>query len=208
MFIKLNNKLAALRSKLHAFSEDRSGAAAVEFVFIATLLITLYLGTQQVSLSLNMNKKIGRSASAVGDMIAQKDQEILLSDLQNIMKIGAASLLPYAKSKPEITVTGINATGGTGGKVEFSQRLNTNGTFSVPVPKDGTISDVDSRVNFAGTFLVRVNIKLRYQMITSWRTGQEVDSDGNAWIPMSETYYLRPRNSDQIVCKSLACTAL
>lgn len=182
------------------FAEDQSGAAAVEFVFVATLLISLYLGTQQVSLSLNMNKKVGRAAATVSELVSRSNSTDMARDtVRDIMKVGGAILQPYDKTKPTVTVTGIqiSPTGTT--TVAFSQRLAEGNTFTAPFAKGSTIA-VPASLIINDSFLVKVDVDLKYQMITSWRTGQARDADGFVRLPMSETYYMRSRNQNSLTC--------
>jgi Flp pilus assembly protein TadG len=87
-YLRMRTSTAALR-----FSNEKSGVAAVEFVFIAPLLITLWLGTMEISQGIEINKKVGRSASMIGDIVTQTDV-ISLADLEDVIKIGA-SVLPH-----------------------------------------------------------------------------------------------------------------
>lgn len=200
MIMHINNALHRLGNKAKAFHYDTKGAAAVEFVFIATLLITLYLGTQQISLSLNMNKKVGRAAASISELVSRANEEnIPRTDLRDIMQIGAAMLQPYAKTTPTVTVTGIviDAAGTT--KVGFSQKLENGTSYSAPFAKGSAIT-VPAALIVNDTFLVKVDVELRYQLITSWRSGVARDGDGHVRIPMKETYYMRARNRDLLTC--------
>ena len=200
MFIKINTALRRLGNKAHAFHRDTKGAAAVEFVFIATLLITLYLGTQQVSLSLNMNKKVGRAAASISELVSRSDDEnIPRADLRDIMQIGAAVIQPYQKTKPTVTVTGIQISPSGATTVAFSQRVENGTSYSAPFAKGSAIS-VPAALIVDDTFLVKVDVELKYQLITSWRSGQARDADGFVRLPMKETYYMRARNRDQLTC--------
>lgn len=200
MLIKINSALRRLGCKAQAFHRDTKGAAAVEFVFIATLLITLYLGTQQISLSLNMNKKVGRAAASISELVSRADDEdILQTDLRDIMQIGAAVLQPYQKTKPIVTVTGIQIDAGGATTVSFSQRLAEGTTFTTPFAKGANVS-VPAALIVNDTFLVKVDVELKYQLITSWRSSVSRDADGHVRIPMKETYYMRARNRDVLTC--------
>jgi Flp pilus assembly protein TadG len=182
------------------FAADVRGAAAVEFVFVATLLITLYLGTQQVSLSLNMNKKVGRAAASISELVSRSESKDIDRDvLRDIMKIGAAILQPYEKTLPTVTVTGIQISPTGTQTVAFSQRLADGNTFTMPIAKGSTAS-IPASLAVNDTFLVKVDVELKYQMITSWRTGQTRDADGFVRLPMKETYYMRARHQDTLTC--------
>lgn len=198
MIRAINNRLSRIRNQMRRLSGDSKGAAAVEFALIAPLLITLYLGTQEISLALNINKKVGRTSSAVGDLIAQQDTEIKVADLKDIMKVGAATMQPYSITKPELWVTGIQISTSGAATVAWSQKLVENTTYSVPYAAGSAVT-VPTKLKINDTFLVKVETKLKYRPITSWSITTN-KSSGYAYFNMAEVYYLRPRNSNSISC--------
>ncbi len=198
MISAINNQLSRIRNQVRRLSLDSKGAAAVEFALIAPLLITLYLGTQEISLALNINKKVGRTSSAVGDLIAQEDTEIAVADLKDIMKVGAATMQPYSITKPELWITGIQISTAGAATVAWSQKLVENTTYSVPYAA-GSAVVVPAKLKINDTFLVKVETKLRYRPITSW-TITTNKSSGQTYFNMAEIYYLRPRNSNSLSC--------
>ena len=198
MISAINNQLSRIRTQVRRLSGDSKGAAAVEFALIAPLLITLYLGTQEISLALSINKKVGRTSSAIGDLITQKDTEIAVVDLKDIMKIGAATMQPYSITKPEVWVTGIKISTAGAATVAWSQKLVENTTYSVPYTVGSAVT-VPAKLKINDTFLVKVETKLKYRPITSW-TITTNKSSGYAYFDMAEIYYLRPRNSDSLAC--------
>jgi Flp pilus assembly protein TadG len=199
MISAINNQLTRLRNQVRRFTRDNKGVAAVEFAFIAPLLITLYLGTQEISLALNINKKVGRTSSAIGDLVAQETDEVVVADLRDIMKVGAATMQPYSITKPEVWVTGIQISATGAATVAWSQRLVDNITYSVPYPAGSAVATVPVKLKVNSTFLVKVETKLKYRPITSW-TITTNKSSGYAYFDMAEIYYLRPRNSDSLLC--------
>ena len=98
--------MSSAKIRLSRFYAETNGAAAVEFAFIAPLLITMYLGTMEISQGIEINKKVGRSASLIGDIVAQH-ANLTKEDLDDIIKIGAAVLQPYERDAPTITISGI-----------------------------------------------------------------------------------------------------
>ena len=197
MIRAINNQLSRLRNQVRRLSGDSKGAAAVEFALIAPLLITLYLGTQEISLALNINKKVGRTSSAIGDLIAQ-EEEVAVADLRDIMKVGAATMQPYSITKPELWITGIRISTAGAATVAWSQKLVNNTTYSVPYVVGSAVT-VPAKLKINDTFLVKVETKLKYRPITSW-TITTNKSSGYAYINMAEIYYLRPRNSTETLC--------
>lgn len=202
MLMKINEKVRGLGKRLQAYARDNKGAAAVEFAIIAPLLITLYLGTQEISLALQVNKKVGRSASAIGDLIAQDDQDPMpVATIRDMMKVGTATLQPYTLTKPEVFVTGINIDSAGAAKVAWSQKLINGTSFSTPYAVNSAVV-VPAKLIVKDTFLVKVETKLEYRPITSWSISKNKGTGTGAYaaVDMSEIYYLRPRNTTTISC--------
>lgn len=191
MFVKINTVLGRMRDTVRKLSGDNRGVAAIEFALIAPLLITLYLGTLEISGALQMNKKVGRAASATGDLIAQLDStEVNKDALKSILNIGKAITQPYNLTQPKIIVTGIKIDAASVAKVAWSLQLDDT-AFTEPFAKNSVVS-VPAKVNIADTFLVKVESQLEYRTLTSWSIAK---ASGQTYgkIDMAETYYLRPR---------------
>jgi len=181
---------------------DRRGVAAVEFAFIAPVLLSLYFVTMEVAQAIETNKKVSRVASMVADLVTQQ-QEINRSEIDAIMQIGQSILQPYNRSTPVIDITAIQMTDENNPKAEvvWSRRL-ANGNASVgEAPKSQTT--VPTSLQTRNSFLIRVSGRLNYRPVITW-TAEQTASLGllGAFdqIAMNETYFLRPRMSSTIPC--------
>lgn len=203
MLIKINDKVRNYTSNwLRRFNSDERGAAAIEFAFIAPLLITLYLGTMEISRGLQLNKKVGRSASSSADLIAQIDDGALdKATIEDILKIGKATLQPYNLAKPTIIATGVTISAAGAATVAWSRQL-ADTTASKPYAAGSAVTGIPAKLLIPNTFLVKVQTKLEYRSVTSWfLTKNKSDANGAyAAIDMSEVYYLRPRTADKLNC--------
>jgi Flp pilus assembly protein TadG len=183
-------------------ARDRRGVAAIEFAFIAPVLLSLYFVTMEVSQGIEVNKKVGRVGSMVADLVTQQ-QTISVSELNAILAIGESILQPYNRSKPTITITAIQITDENTPKVvvAWSRKL-TNGATSAGAAKD-SLTTVPNTLKIRNTFLIRVESDLAYKPVITWTADQKqvlglaAAFDG---INMSEDYYLRPRISTTISC--------
>ena len=92
---------------MRSFLRDRRGVAALEFALIAPVMIALYMGSVEATAGLDLNKNLGRATSMVADLVTQQ-QTITKADIKNIMDIGTATLLPYTRDTPQITITAID----------------------------------------------------------------------------------------------------
>ena len=190
------------RGPLRRFIGDKRGVAAIEFAFIAPILLSLYFVTMEVAQGIETNKKVGRVGSMIADLITQQP-ELGKADLDAIMQIGSSILQPYNRSQPKIIVTGIQITDDTLPKVQvaWSRKLE-DGKFTRDAIV-GTTTTVPDNLKIKNTFLVRVESDLSYQPVLTWTANQKTSlglMSAFDNIAMRETYYLRPRMSTDISC--------
>jgi Flp pilus assembly protein TadG len=181
---------------------DRRGVAAVEFAFIAPVLLTLYFVTMEVAQAIETNKKVSRVASMVADLVTQQ-QEIKRGEIDAIMQIGQSILLPYNRSMPLIDITAIQMTDENNPKAEvvWSRRMTNGSVAAGQAPK--TQTTVPDGLRTRNSFLIRVSGQLNYRPVITW-TAEQKASLGLLGtfdqIAMNETFYLRPRMSSTIPC--------
>jgi Flp pilus assembly protein TadG len=199
----LNGKLAPLKAAVRRLASDRRGVAAVEFAFIAPVLLALYFLTMEVSQAIETNKKVSRVGSMVADLVTQQSGTIARSELEAIMQIGGAIVQPYNRSDPKITVTGIYITDESTPKaqVQWSRKLQ-DGSFATGAVKN-SIATIPESLRIRDTFLVQVDSALDYRPVITWTADKKAAMGLTAAfdrINMNETYYLRPRMSPRIDC--------
>lgn len=182
MISRLLKKSAILKR----FRADQSGVAAVEFAFIAPILLIMYMGTMELSQGIQLNKRLSRSATQVADLVAQAS-EINTGELDDIMQIGASILQPYDRTEQVIIVSQVYITPSLVPDVSWTRRMGNN---SVPFDA-GSITDIPNNLKIADTYLIRVDTNIHYEPITQWSI---------AGVDMSETYYIRPRVESDVDC--------
>lgn len=181
---------------------DQRGVAAVEFAFVAPIMLSLYFVTMEVSQAIEVNKKVSRVGSMVADLITQQ-QAISVSEVDGVLKIGESILQPYNRSSGTIIITAIEMTTDATPqvKVAWSRKL-VDGTTKVADPK-GTPTTVPPALLTPGGFLIRVDSNLNYKPVIAW-AAEDKPALGLAAafdsIAMTETYYLRPRQSSTVPC--------
>ncbi len=190
----------ALFSGLRRFRADRRGVAALEFALIVPLLLMLYLVTMEVAQAIETNRRVGRVGNLVADLVTQQ-QLMDKVDLEGILKIGEATLQPYNRSLPSITVTAIEVNDQSSPKVVWSGKL-VAGKFGAGLPK-GDVTDIPDELIIPGSFLIRAESGLEYKPVITW-AAESKPALGLASafdnISMNEVYYLRPRMSTTIPC--------
>ena len=197
-------KPRGIMMRLAAFLRDRRGVAAIEFAFVAPLLMVLYFVTMEVTQAIETNKKVSRVGSMVADLVTQQSQETTKNVVEPIMQIGEAILLPYSRTRPVIEITGIEITKDATPRaiVKWSRKM-VNGSFLTGSSKGTEVKDVPAELKIADTFLVRVSAQLEYRPLIAWtaerRTNLGLLSAFDN-VEMDEVYYLRPRMTKSINC--------
>jgi len=175
---------------------DRRGVAAIEFAFVAPVLLSLYFVTMEVAQGIETNKKVGRVSSLIVDLVTQQQDTITKTELEAIMRIGEAVLQPYNRTKPTIVVTAIEVTTDTTPKVKVMwQRKLVNGAFQAGVAK-GTITTIAPTFKVAGSYYIRVETELDYKPVIVWTAGEKAALGLAAAfdnISMKESYTEVPR---------------
>jgi Flp pilus assembly protein TadG len=184
---------------------DRRGVGAVEFALIAPLMMIMYFLTVEATQGIEVNKKVGRIASMVADLITQQDT-VTAAQLDAIMEIGESTLQPYNRSDPIIVATAIEITPAPNSQVNVLWSRTRTGTACKKFKDDDTKAIVvPPLLNIPGTFLIRVESKLCYTPIIAWAADQEpVLGITSAFsdIAMREVYYLSPR----VASTTIPCT--
>lgn len=190
------------RDALAGLWRDRRGVAAVEFGLLVPLLIGLYFVSMEVSQGIETSKKVSRAGSMIADLVTQQSA-VSKSEVEAILKIGEALLQPYNRSQPTLTVTGIaiNKDASPKALVTWSRKLE-KGSYSAGETKDAEVT-IPEKLKIAGTFLIRVESRLRYTPVIAWATADRPALGLAAAfdkIGMGDNYYLRPRMSDTVSC--------
>ena len=195
-----------LRKKIAGFGRDRRGVAAVEFAFIAPIMLALYFMTVEAVQGIDTSKQLSRLGSMVADLVGQQDT-LTKDALAGIMRVGQTTMRPYNRSSPTITVTGIKISkkdySNLDPKVIWSGKL-TNNVYSAGYAKNSVATLPDS-MKTDETFLIKVEINLGYKPIIAWASGSEKTTGltgAFSNINMNEVYYARPRIRREIACSN------
>ena len=98
-----------------------------------------------------------------------------------------------------MTASAIKIDAALNAKVYWSRRGNSK-TFTTPYAALSTVV-IPANLKIANTFLIKVETNLSYIPLTSWSIrDNKTTPGGQASVPMSESYYLRPRVTPEIDC--------
>jgi len=109
--------------RLSRFTRDRRGVSAVEFAFIAPVMIGLYLGCAEISDGVAADRKVSLIAGALANLSAE-DTKIDSTEMTNILDASSAIITPYSASNLTMTVSCLKIDANGIAKVQWSATRN------------------------------------------------------------------------------------
>jgi Flp pilus assembly protein TadG len=110
--------------RLGRFLRDREGLAAVEFAFVAPMLILAYFGVAELCGAMLAQRKTSHVASAIGDLTAQYSAPAA-SDVTNFFAAGQTIMTPSATTTLKMRISAVQENAaGTGAFVLWSCASN------------------------------------------------------------------------------------
>lgn len=102
------------------FRAAQAGAAAVEFALIVPIMLFLYVGANEASVLISMDRKVQLISGAVGDLVSRSEGEISPGTLLDYVKVASGIVSPYVVNDMVQIVTQVQVEGGKA-KVDWSQ---------------------------------------------------------------------------------------
>jgi Flp pilus assembly protein TadG len=178
------SRIAAHAHKLtRRFARDDRGVSAVEFAMLLPLMVTLYLGSVEVSQGIAADRKVTMVARAVADLVAQVST-INNSGMNNVLAAASSVMTPYDVSKAKVTVSLIKIDGNGNAKIEWSDSLN--GTARAK----GSSVSLPSALKVPDTSLVWGEASYTYSPVVGYVI--------SGTLNLKDQIYMRPRLSDTI----------
>src|SRR5689334_24418866 len=96
--------LPDLHQRLVRFGKDRRGVSAVEFAMLLPLMITLYLGSVEISQGVAIDRKVTLTTRTVADLASQVSS-INNADMTNMLNATSAVIAPFDASRLRVVVS-------------------------------------------------------------------------------------------------------
>src|SRR5438132_14293931 len=95
-----------LSQRFARFGQDERGVSAVEFAMLLPLMVTLYLGSVEISQGVGINRKVTLTTRTVADLASQVSS-INNADMTNILNASSTVVAPYDVSKLKVVVSAV-----------------------------------------------------------------------------------------------------
>ncbi|MCE1234714.1 MAG: pilus assembly protein [Hyphomicrobiales bacterium] len=192
------SRAAARPRSLLSLLRDRRAVAAVEFALLLPLMLTLFIGGNEISTALAIYRKVGHTGSTLGDLVAQVST-LTAADMTDILAASSSVMTPYSASKAKMVISAVKYTTASGYKVCWSAAQNdsvwTSGSSPPITLPTGLVSD--------GEEVIVTRVQYSY---TSPFSTIMADIWGSGAITLSDLSYFRPRISTTVVYAGADCS--
>jgi Flp pilus assembly protein TadG len=185
--------------RIAKFLKAKDGVAAIEFAFLAPLLITLLLGTVEASNALECRQKVTSLASSAADLVAQTSS-VSTTDISNIFNAVTAIVYPFS-GVTSITITSVMSDGHGGGTVAWSQAQNATArgvgtpvTLSQPIMSTCTTAALTSCTPCAKNTCSVIMAEISYAYVSP------IGKFFVGTVPIKDSFFARPRKSASVTC--------
>jgi Flp pilus assembly protein TadG len=138
------------------FGRDQSGISAVEFAMLLPLMVTLYLGTVEISQAVGIDRKVTLTTRTVADL-ASRVKTINDAEMASLLSASSAVIAPYDAAQLKVTVSRVDVDANGTAKVKWSDTLG--GTKRAV---DSTVT-LPSALNTANTSLIWGEVAYSYK---------------------------------------------
>ena len=173
----------SIKRKLGRLAADERGVSAVEFAMLLPLMLTLYLGSVEVSQGIGADRKLTLTARTICDLVSQVSS-IGNTDMTNALNASSAIMAPFPTSNLKVTVSSVKIDAAGKATVDWSDSLN--GTART---KGSTVT-LPAALNVASTSLIWSEVQYTYKPVIGYvMTGT---------LSLTDQIYMRPRVSDTV----------
>jgi Flp pilus assembly protein TadG len=119
-FVKLSQ---ILRYRLPQLARDQRGVSAVEFALLLPLMVTLYLGTVEISQGISADRKVTMTTRTVADLVSQTSS-INNAGMTDILNASSSVMYPYTTNGLVVTISSVNIDVNSKATIVWSDSLN------------------------------------------------------------------------------------
>lgn len=161
---------------------DARAVSAVEFALILPIMLTLYLGGDELGHGLTISRKVTHVSSSLSDLITQSTS-ISDDDMDNILNAAASVITPYSTSNLTIVISEYYIDANKKVTVKWS-----DGYHRQALDTGTPITNLPSALLSASSYLVTADVDYAYTPTVGYiMTGT---------FNIHDQFYLRPRLND------------
>ncbi len=106
---RMPHPLRGLAKRAAGWREADAGVAAVEFALILPLMVSLFFGLSEVTLAINMDRKLTLLSRSLADL-SSRVSDLPTAELANVFAASSAIMRPYDSSTTQMVVSSVVVT--------------------------------------------------------------------------------------------------
>lgn len=167
---------------LRRFARDRRALSAVEFGLILPFMVTLYLGTVEVSQGVNIDRKVTITARSIADLVS-RTTALNNSDMTGVFDAARSVILPYPTTTLSIVVTQVKIDAQGNATVDWS-----DGWQATPRAKNASVAIPANLKGTSEKYLIWTEVKYKYKPVIGYVITGNID--------LADEMFMAPRQSD------------
>jgi len=174
---------APLTHGIRSLAKDASGVSAVEFALLLPVMVTLYLGTVEISQGIAADRKVSLTARTVADLVSQVSS-INNTDMTNSLGATATVMAPYSSAKLQVTVSSVKIDANGNATIDWSDTLNSSARAK------GSSVTLPNALKVANSYLIWSEVTYSYTLTIGYLI--------SGTLNLKDQIYMRPRLSDAV----------
>lgn len=177
---------------LRRLATSRQGAGAVEFALIAPILLSVYVSAFEVTVAMNLGRKVSRTSGAVSDIVTQQST-VNKAFLTTMVDAARSNLAPYQPTSLSMKITGIRIDATSQPTVLWSWDQGGGRPYTVGAVVNGMPADLVK----PSSFVVRSEISVPHTVLLflSYAIGQDART-----LTITREFYFRQRVGTEVAC--------
>lgn len=162
---------------------NQDGISAVEFAFIAPLMLLIYFGCIELSFLMRVDRKVTATAHSLGDLTARL-ATVTDEDMRELYNAATVLMQPYPAAQTRMRITSVVDNGNGQTRVAWSDGHN------LPDRMVGSLVTIPEGIVPSPGSIILTEVEYDY----SSNIGFVI----NSTMTMKDTFYLRPRRVTNI----------
>ena len=185
--------LTSLGERVRRIGRDRSGASAMEFAFLAPILIALYVSSFEITTGYSVSQKTLKAAGSIADIVTRQDS-VSKAFLSEMIDAAESTIAPSPANGLKLKITGVTVDATGNAKVLWSW----NESGGKPYTKGATVN-VPTDMKKPNSFLVHSELSIEHRMLLFFGSPNALEPSSRD-ITISREFYYRQRLGSDVPC--------
>ena len=168
--------------RLQRLAGDERAVSAVEFALLLPLMLTLYLGSVEITQGIAADRKVTLTARSIGDLVSQATS-ITNADMTNALNAASSVMSPYPVSNLKVTVSSVSINADGLATIKWSDTLN----GIARVPGEAVTLPPGDALKIPNTSLIWTEVQYSYKPVIGYVM--------SGTLTLKDQIYMRPRLS-------------